>query len=105
MRQLMVIPIGEFGLFRALVKKESELRRRKLGTWRRSGTRESNRARWKHSRYPGWVKLARGMGEVVQIEVRCPRGMEESEWQLLDSILGFLDRHFAENISSVHIYY
>lgn len=100
MRRVQIIPDGDCRLYSALVRKEAELKRRGLGTWRRSGKKVRDRARWVHSRYPGWIKIARGMGEVVQIEVHS-----EVEWQLLDSILGFLDRHFSGEIGSVHIFY
>lgn len=100
MRLVQVIPREEYNLYAELVRKEADLRRRDLGTWRRSGKKTRDRARWVHSRYPGYVKIARGMGEVVQLEIKS-----DVEWQLLDSILGFLDRHFGEDISSIHIFY
>ena len=100
MRRVHIIPEEEFRLYSALVRKEADLKHRRLGTWRRSGKKVRDRARWTHTRYPGWIKIARGMGEVVQIEVHS-----EVEWQLLDSILGFLDRHFADEIRSIHIFY
>ncbi len=100
MRQVQVIPEEGFRLYSALVKREADLKGRGLGTWRRSGKKVRDRAKWIHSRYPGWVKIARGMGEVVQIEVHS-----EVEWQLLDAILGFLDRHFSDEVRSIHIYY
>jgi len=100
MRQVQVISEEGFRLYSALVRKEADLKSRGLGTWRRSGKKVRDQAKWTHSRYPGWVKIARGMGEVVQIEVHS-----EVEWQLLDAILGFLDRHFADEIRSIHIYY
>ncbi len=59
-----------------------------------------DRTKWTHTRYPGYVKIARGMGELVQLEVQA-----DVEWQLVDSILGFLDRHFGEDIQSIHIFY
>ncbi len=100
MRQVQIIPEEGFRLYSALVRKEADIRSRGLGTWRRSGKKVRDRARWDHSRYPGWIKIARGMGEVVQIEVHS-----DVEWQLLDSILGFVDRHFADEIRSIHIFY
>ncbi|MFQ5705246.1 MAG: hypothetical protein ACE5HT_14650 [Gemmatimonadales bacterium] len=100
MRHVQVIPRQAFNLYGELVRKEADLRRRSLGTWRRSGKKTRDRARWIHSRYSGYIKIARGMGEVVQIEVRS-----DVEWQLLDAILGFLDRHFGDEISSIHIFY
>lgn len=64
------------------------------GTFRPSGPKQKNAANWRHSSYPGWIRFARGMGEVVMIEVHSKK--EGSEWQLLQAILGFVDPHFAE---------
>ena len=102
MRQVQVIPANGFRLYGAMVAKESELAHKRRGTFRRYGPRARNRAKWRHSSYPGWVRLERVMGEVMMIEVHAKGG---TEWQLLQAILGFVDRHFAENVRSVHIEY
>ncbi len=99
MRLVQVIPREEYNLYAELVRKEADLRRRDLGTWRRRGKKTRDRARWVHSRYPGYVKIAKGMGEVVQLEIKSDAG-----WQLLDAILGFLDRHLGADISSIHFF-
>ncbi len=103
MRQVQVIPEAGFRLYGAMVAKEAALSRKNQGTFRRSAPRGKNRARWNHLRYPGWIKLRRGTGEEVQIEVRSKRG--GSEWQLLQAILGFVDRHFGERLRAIHIQY
>ena len=103
MRQVEVIPEDEFRLFGALVAKEVELRRKNKGTFRRSGRKEKDRAKWTHSNYPGWIKLARRKGEVVEIEIRPKKG--HPEWQLLHAILGFVDRHFGQQIRAINIQY
>jgi hypothetical protein len=103
MRRVQVVPKGEFPLYGAMVAKEAELSRKNKGTFRRSGKKQHNRAKWVHSSYPGWIKLARGMGEVVQIEVRSKK--EGTEWQLVDAIVGFLDRHFSAHLQGVNIQY
>jgi len=43
------------------------------------------------------------MGEVVDIEVRSTGKGED--WQLLRSILGFIDRHFGNKIRVISIQY
>ncbi len=103
MRQVQVIPEAGFRLYRAMAAREVELSRKDQGTFRRSAPKEKNRAKWTHIRYPGWIKLRRGMGEEVQIEVRSRR--KGSEWQLLQAILGFVDRHFGNKIRAIHIQY
>ncbi len=102
MRRVQVFPKGRFHLYGAMVSKEMDLSRRNKGTFRRRGAKRKNKAKWTHSRYAGWIKLARGKSEVVQIEVRSKK---EAEWQLLHAILGFLDRHFGARIRAVHIQY
>lgn len=103
MRQVQIIPEGGFRLYGAMVAKEAELAHRNKGTFRRSAAKVKNKARWSHSSYSGWVRIARGMGEVVMIEVQSKK--EGTEWQLLHAILGFVDRHFAPNVRSIHIQY
>src|SRR5271157_4516712 len=102
MRQIQIIPEKRFRLYGAIVAKEVELHRMNRGTFRRSGAKQKNKAKWSHSSYPGWIWIARGMGEVVIVEVHSKAG---AEWQLLQAILGFLDRHFAKRIRSLSIHY
>ena len=102
MRQLQVIPKSRYPLFSALLRKESELRRRKRGTFR-SQSKKKGRAKWIHSSYPGWINLTQGMGEVVGIEVHPKK--DTAEWQLLQAILGFIDRHFAGEVRAINIQY
>ncbi len=103
MRRLQVVPKPGFRLYNALVAKEAELARKNRGTLRRIGPKRKERARWQHSRYPGWLRLARGIGEVVNIEVRSAGKGED--WQLLRSILGFIDRHFGNKVRVITIQY
>jgi hypothetical protein len=102
MRQIQIIPSDGFRLYGALVAKEVELAKRNRGTFHRSAAKEKNRAKWTHTTYPGWIRIERGMGEIVMIEVHSKDG---AEWQLLQAILGFLDRHFSDKIRSLHIHY
>lgn len=103
MRRVQVIPKGGFRLYGAMVSKELELARRKTGTFRRSGRKQKRRAKWTHSAYPGWVRLARGTDEVVEIVVKSVK--KEADWQLLHAILGFVDRHFGKKIRAINIQY
>jgi hypothetical protein len=103
MRQVQIIPKGGFRLYGAIVAKEVELAKKNRGTFHRSAAKQKNRAKWSHSNYPGWIRIARGMGEVVMIEVHSKK--EGAEWQLLQAILGFLDRHFSDKVRTIHIHY
>lgn len=103
MRQIQVVPNSTFRLYGAIVAKEVELAKKNRGTFHRSAAKEKDRAKWSHSSYPGWIRIARGMGEVVLIEVRSKK--PDVEWQLMQAILGFLDRHFSDNIRTILIHY
>lgn len=103
MRQVQVVPNGGFRLYGAIVAKEVELAKKNRGTFHRSAAKEKDKAKWSHSNYPGWIRIARGMGEVVLIEVRSKK--PGVEWQLMQAILGFLDRHFSDNIGTILIHY
>ncbi|HEY6769661.1 MAG TPA: hypothetical protein VI386_33385 [Candidatus Sulfotelmatobacter sp.] len=103
MRLVQIVPDGGFRLYGALVAKEIELAKKNRGTFRRTAAKEKNRAKWTHASHPGWIKIAHGMGEIVLIEVRSKK--DGAEWQLLQAMLGFLDRHFSDKIRTVHIHY
>jgi len=102
MKQLQIVPKPGFNLYGALVDREVQHRRKARGTFYRVGRKEKDQARWAHSTYPGWVKIARGMGEVVLAEIHT-RAEPELEWRLFQAFLGFLDRHFRENLAAVNI--
>ena len=101
---LQVVPRPNVRLFGLMVKKEIELYRNGKGTFYRSATKERDRAKWSHTTYKGWIKMERCEGEVVAAEIRSlSKGRDE--WQLLHAFIGWLDRHFGENIEAIHIHY
>jgi len=102
MKQLQIIPRDSFNLYGALVKRVVELQRRKQGTFYRSGGKQKDQAKWAHKGYNGWVRLARGMGDVVLAEIRT-KADPQDEWLLFHAFLGFLDRNFREHIAAVNI--
>jgi hypothetical protein len=104
MKILQIIPQDGVRLYGAMVKKELELR--KKGTFYRAAAKAKNEAKWHHKRYKGWINLRRGLSEVVMAEVRSV-GLSavDAEWQILRAFLGFLDRHFANEIVAVNIQY
>lgn len=59
--------------------------------------------RWKHVNYTGQVRFAPAPGGILVVELRTRR--QEHEWQLLQSFIGYLDRHLGEHIESVTISY
>lgn len=103
MRQVQIVPKDGFRLYGALVAKEIELAKKHRGTFHRAGAKEHNRTKWTHASLPGWINIARGMGEVVMLEIHSKK--EGTEWQLLRAILGFLDRHFSGEVQTILIHY
>ena len=104
MRLIQIIPRDGYRLYGALVKKEIELHKKHKGTFYRSGAKTHNGAKWSHKSYGGWIWLERSLGEVVIAELRS-KASNSDEWQLFHAFLGFLDRHFAEQIKAINIQY
>jgi hypothetical protein len=74
----------------------------KQGTFFRSGPKVKDRARWSHKNYNGWVSLQRSAGEVVVIEIGG-RPRDTTRWQLLHALVGFVVRHFGDEIVAIQI--
>ena len=103
MIRLTVIPRLRENLLRLLVAKEIELRRKGRGTLHRSGPKKRGHEKWTHKTYAGWINLQRCVGGTLAATVQSKAS--DAEWQLLRSLIGFLDRHFREQIASVTINY
>jgi hypothetical protein len=99
MRFVQITPLGQKRLFGAMLKKEAEIRKKRPGAFNRSGARKPNRARWKHIRFKGWIDLKRGPQELVTARISSP------DWQLLHAFVGWLDRHFGDELETVNIRY
>ena len=98
---ITVTPVGAEDMYTLLVEKERELRRAGRGTLHRQGPRKRGQEKWRHTAFKGWLKLQRSLGGVVVVEVRGRS--DRDEWQLVTSLTGFLQRHFGEEIGSVHL--
>lgn len=103
MKLVQIIPIDRKRLYGAMVRKEAAIRKKGTGTFYRAGAKRRNEARWKHTRYKGWVHLERGLAEVVTAEINTLA--PEEDWQLLPAFLGWLDRHFGDQVLAVNIQY
>ncbi len=104
MIMLTVAPRTGENLFALLVSKEVELRRHKQGTLHRKGAkRKGGIEKWTHTAYDGWVTFQKGLGGVLVATVQSRD--ERDEWQLLTSFIGFLHRHFQDDISNITLTY
>jgi len=104
MKQIEIIPKAGFNLYGSLIRREIEHRQKARGTFYRVGARKKNEATWHHKQHPGWVKIARGMGGVVLAEIRT-KAHPHREWPIFQAFLGFLDRHFGENLAAINVQY
>jgi len=103
MIRLTVVPRSRSDLYRLLIDKELELRRRKMCTLHRSGAKKRGQEKWRHTTYPGWINLQRGDAGTLAAVIHSKA--TDDEWKLLRSVIGFLDRHFRREISSITISY
>ena len=90
---------GYENLYSLIKKKEIELRKKKRGT-----LHPVKPNRWKHVSYKGSIDFYKANKDISIFELKQKSG-ESNDWQLLHSFLGFLDRHFHEEIESITILY
>ena len=98
-----VTPYEKTNVYGLMTKKEVDLRRSGQGTLHRAAAKEAGQAKWTHAKYPGWVNLQRCIGNVVVATVHSKTAAQQ--WQLLSSLVGFLDRHFRGYVASITITY
>jgi hypothetical protein len=103
MKSLQIVPRGGTRLYGAMIRKQAEIRRGGRGTFSRVRARKHNAARWTHVRYKGSITLEPGAEDSVNVEIKSPERGDEA--RLLSSFLGWLDRHFGDEISAVNIQY
>jgi hypothetical protein len=103
MKFLQIVPRDGNSLYGAMIRKQAEIRKAGRGTFSRAGARKSGGAKWTHVRYRGSIDLRRAEADAVSAKIKSPDRGDEA--RLLSSFLGWLDRHFGEQISSVNIQY
>lgn len=103
MIRLTITPRSGEKVYSLLIKKEIELRKRNQGTLHAAGSKRKGREKWRHSSYNGWIQFQKCLGGVVVAEVKARNAKDE--WQLLSSFIGFLDRHFRDELASITLTY
>jgi hypothetical protein len=103
MKLLQIVPRAGARLYDAMIRKQADIRRSGRGTFSRVGARKPKAARWAHVRYKGSISLKAEAPDAVKAEIRSPERGDEA--RLLSSFLGWLDRHFGDQVSSVNIEY
>lgn len=103
MIKLTVTPQHDQKIYSLLIKKEIELRRSNKGTLHAAGPKKKREAKWTHSSYKGWIRFQQSLAGMLVAVVQSKDS--KTEWQLLTSFIGFLDRHFRDDISSITLQY
>jgi hypothetical protein len=103
MVRLTISPRSDENLYGLLVQKELALRKKKSGTLHRYGPKKKNEEKWAHVSKNGWIRFQNCLGHVLVATIQA-RDNEE-EWQVLNSFIGFLDRHFRDQIAGILISY
>lgn len=103
MIKINITPQADADIYSLLVQKERQLRAKNRGTLHRSGAKRTDKEKWVHNSFKGWIQFQRCLGGVcvAMIQTRNP----DEQWQLLAAFLGFLDRHFRKQISSIYLNY
>jgi hypothetical protein len=100
---ITITPRDRENLYGLLIKKEVGLRQSNKGTLHRASSKKKNQEKWVHSQFNGWINLQKCLGGVTVAIVQSKSA--DSEWQLLSSFVGFLNRHFREEIASINLSY
>jgi len=103
MKLLQIVPRDGTRLYSSIVKKQADIHKSGRGTFSRVGAKRRNAARWSHVRYKGSINLKAGVSDAINVQIKAPERGDEA--RLLSSFLGWLDRHFGDQLSSVNIQY
>jgi hypothetical protein len=103
MKTVEITPREKSPIYRGLVQREAEIRKKGRGTFSRKGPLRQGTAIWNHKRFKGTVGLKREDAELVTAKIRSAK--PEDEGGLLKAFLGFVDRHFGDRVATITIHY
>ncbi len=103
MKFLQVISREGTHLYGAMIRKQAKIHRNGRGTFMHSRSRKCNSARWTHVRFKGSISFERVPPEAVKVAIQTRDRGDEA--RLLSSFVGWLDRHFGKQPSSIGIEY
>jgi hypothetical protein len=103
MKALQIVPRDGNSLYGAMIRKQAEIHKNGRGTFVRGRSKSRSAARWSHVRYKGSLDFKPGEADGVSVRIKSTDHGDEA--RLLSSFLGWLDRHFGKQISSVNIQY
>jgi hypothetical protein len=99
MKVIQIIPLADGKPSLKVLLKGTERQLRGRGTT----FKRQREGRWVHARYPGWINWDSARGGIIVAEVQSKKS--DTEWQLLQAFIGYLDRHIGEYIQSINIIY
>jgi len=99
MKVIQIIPLADDKPSLKVLLKNTERQLRGRGTT----FKRQREGRWVHARYPGWINWNLARGGIIVAEVQSKKS--DTEWQLLQAFIGYLDRHIGEYIQSINIIY
>jgi hypothetical protein len=102
MKLLQIVPRDGRRFYDSIVRKQDDIRKNGRGTFSRKGPKRANAAHWVHAKFTGSVDLARS-ANVVNAKVKSRNKADESK--LCTAFLGWIDRHFGDDLASVTIQY
>ena len=102
MKVLQIVPRDGRRFFDSIVRKQDDIRKNGRGTFSRSGPRRKNAAHWVHAKFTGSVDL-KNSSDLVVAKIKSRDKVDESN--LTRAFLGWIDRHFGDDLVSVTIHY
>ena len=99
--RMIVVPEAGVNLYAELLAKERTLRESNRGTLHYAGKFKDGSQKWVHTSHKGWIRFQKSLGRILVATVFTRS--EGNEWQILQSFVGFLHRHFSASISSITI--
>jgi hypothetical protein len=103
MKTVEITPLRKSPLYGGLIKREAAIRKKGRGTFSRKGPARARTATWSHKRFKGTVSLKREDDELVSAKIRS--ATPEDEGGLLKAFLGFVDRHYGNQVATITIHY
>jgi hypothetical protein len=102
MKLLQIVPRDGRRFFDSIVRRQDEIHKNGRGTFSRTGPKRRNTAHWVHAKFTGSVDLGRSPSH-VSAKVKSRNKSDESK--LCTAFLGWVDRHFGDELASVTIQY
>jgi len=102
MKVLEIVPRDIRRFYDSIVRKQDAIRKNGRGTFSRKGPKRVNAAHSVHAKFTGSVDLARSPNAVTA-KIKSRDKADESK--LCTAFLGWVDRHFGDDLASVTIKY